>query len=238
MKKLVLLFFILALFNNCSIAKKEKSATIFMDDFSKGLTTAWTIENHTFENNLAHFSPANVKIVDDKLLLSLNKTSYKGKNYAGAEIRSKMQYLYGRFEARMKSAAALGCITAFFLYQPTGQNNHEIDVEISGKFPNTVTLNHWIDKRSHVKDMEMPFDTTTDFHDYTIIWEPKKITWQVDGEIIYTSTTAVPNRPMHVVFNLWATKSTKWAGDIGAAKLPATVFIDHVKFYPYQHLKQ
>ncbi|MFD0939975.1 glycoside hydrolase family 16 protein [Pedobacter boryungensis] len=204
----------------------------FVDDFTTDLKTNWTIENHTFENNLAYFSAKNVAIKNDELVLSLKKEKIHKKEYSAAEIRSKKEYLYGRFEARIKATDALGCITAFFLYQ-ADEENQEIDFEISGKSPNEITLNNWIDKTSHDKLIRLNFNTTKEFHDYAIIWSPNEIKWEIDGKIVHSTTTAIPNKAMQVVFNLWVTKSVNWGGKIEEATLPAKAYIDKVHFYPY-----
>ncbi|MBB2146565.1 family 16 glycosylhydrolase [Pedobacter sp. LMG 31464] len=233
MSKKILLYslLILPLISGCGVLSKMTKET-FTDDFTKGLKTNWTIENHTFENNLAHFSPANVVTENGELVLSLTNEKFHKKEYTAAEIRSKRAYLYGRFEARIKASDALGCITAFFLYQPA-ENNQEIDFEISGKSPNEITLNNWIDKTSHDKVIALDFNTTAAFHDYAIIWNPNEIKWEIDGKIVHSTTTAIPNKAMHIVFNLWATKSVNWGGNIEEATLPTKAYIDKVQFYPY-----
>jgi len=233
MRKIFLLYGLLPLLivSGCSTVSKMTKET-FIDNFTSDLNANWTVENHTFENNLAHFSAKNVAIKKDELVLSLTKEKFHKKEYTAAEIRSKKEYLYGRFEARIKATDALGCITAFFLYQPAG-DNQEIDFEISGKSPTEITLNNWIDKTSHDKLIPLDFNTTAAFHDYAIIWSPHEIKWEIDGKIVHSTTTAIPNKPMHVIFNLWATKSVNWGGNIEQATLPTKVYIDKVQFYPY-----
>ena len=144
-------------------------------------------------------------------------------------------FLYGRFEAKMKASDALGCITAFFLYRPNASQFTEIDFEISGKSPKVITLNHWVDKRSHDKEIPLTFDTSKEFHTYTIDWKPNSITWEIDGKIVHSTTTAVPNKPMQVIFNLWATKSEKWAGSIKNGKLPTFAYVNSFKYTPYKN---
>ncbi len=234
MVKRSLFLFCLIILLSCKVTRHNLQQSTFSTDFSNGLGEDWTVESHTFENNLANFSTANIAVQDQQLMLTLNKVENETKAYSGAEIRSKKKYLYGQFQARLKATQTLGCITAFFLYEPAGKTNQEIDFEISGKYPNRITLNHWIDKKSHDKDVDLSFNTTTAFHDYTIIWLPGKITWLVDGVVVHTTKEAVPDRPMQVIFNLWATKSEKWAGKITSAKLPAFAYVEKVKFEPYK----
>ena len=226
---------LIVFFLGCATSKKSQQKTELTSHFNNRYDTDWYAENHTFENNLAHFSDNNTYIKSESLVLELNNNQHQGKNYTAAELRSKKMFLYGRFEVRLKASDALGCITAFFLYRPNAAHNTEIDFEISGKYPKVITLNHWVDKRSHDNDVPLNFDSTKDFHSYVIHWKPNLIEWEVDGQIIHRTTTAVPNKAMQVVFNLWATKSIKWAGSIKDAKLPTFAKIDWFKYTPYKN---
>lgn len=215
--------------------KERIRKTAFEERFSSGYRQNWVAQDHSFENNMAQFSAKQIAVKDGFLILKLSEKSTSGKKYFGAELRSKQKFLYGRFHVRMKAAAAEGLITAFFLYLPNSLNNTEIDVEISGKYPNRVTLNHWVNAKSNDVDIDLPFNTTTDFHDYVVIWEPNKLSWQIDGKEIYTTNTAIPNKAMPMIFNLWASKSVSWAGQVNVAQLPATAMIDFVHYYPYNN---
>lgn len=219
----------------CKAQKELRQKTAFEETFSDGYTKNWQAENHTFENNLAHFSDKNISATNNQIVLSLNSQKHREKDYTAAELRTKKMFLYGRFEAEMKASDALGCITAFFLYRPNASQFTEIDFEISGKFPKAITINHWVDKRSHNKEIDLTFDTSKDFHTYVIDWQPNIITWEIDGKIVHSTTTAVPNKPMQVIFNLWATKSKKWAGSIKDGKLPTFAYVNSFKYTPYKN---
>jgi len=228
-------FLLLSIFLlGCATTQKVQQKTELTTDFNHRYDVDWYAENHTFENNLAHFSDHNARVENGSLVLELNGNEHQGKDYTAAELRTKKMFLYGRFEARIKASDALGCITAFFLYRPNTSHNTEIDFEISGKYPKVITLNHWVDKRSHDKDIPLDFDSSQDFHTYVIHWKPNLIEWEIDGKIIHRTTTAVPNKAMQVIFNLWATKSIKWAGSIKDAKLPTFAQIDWFKYTPYK----
>ena len=231
--RLLYIIITVMLFSSCSTTRNLMQRKAFTDDFSEGYDTNWYAENHTFENNLAHFSESNVKLVKRNVELSLTNIKRNEKNYTGAEFRTRKMFLYGRFEARLKASDALGVITAFFLYRPSTVQNTEIDFEISGKYPEVMTLNHWVDRKSHDIDIPLSFDTSKDFHTYVIHWRRNSIEWEIDGKIIHRTTTAVPNKAMQVIFNLWATKSIKWAGEIKDAKLPTFAYLDYFKYTPY-----
>ncbi len=219
--------------SSCKMRSELRQRTAFEDHFETSYDKNWYAETHTFANNLAHFSEDNVNLKDGKVVFTLNRVKHKERNYTGAEFRTRKYFLYGKFEARLKASDALGCITAFFLYRPRAEQNTEIDFEISGKYPSVMTINHWVDRKSHDKDIPLSFNTAKDYHTYTIHWKPDSIAWEIDGKIIHRTTTAVPNQPMQVIFNLWATKSVKWAGEIKDAKLPTFASLDYFKYTPY-----
>mgnify|MGYP003583040042 FL=1 len=228
---------VLALFTlllSCKTQHEAGQKTTFEENFSDGYHEHWQAENHTFGNNLAHFSEQNVSVQQQQLALTLNKQKQHEKAYTAAELRTKKMFLYGRFEAKLKASDALGCITAFFLYRPNAAHNTEIDFEISGKYPKVITTNHWVDRRSHDKETPLDFDSTKDFHTYVIYWEPNRIVWEIDGKVVRSTTTAVPDKPMQVIFNLWATKSENWAGSIKHAKLPTFAYVNSFKYTPYK----
>ncbi|MNK25862.1 Beta-glucanase precursor [compost metagenome] len=227
---LALIFFSLSCKTQNELRQKGPFEENFLNDYHKN----WYAENHTFENNLAHFSENNVNTANGNVVLALNSNKHHEKNYTAAELRTKKMFLYGRFEAKLKAADALGCITAFFLYRPNATHNTEIDFEISGKFPKVITLNHWVDRRSHDKEIALNFDATQDFHTYVIDWKPNSIVWEVDGKVIHHTATAIPEKPMQVIFNLWATKSVSWAGSVKNAKLPTFAYVNSFKYTPYK----
>jgi endo-1,3-1,4-beta-glycanase ExoK len=229
--KIYVLMVFMAVNIGCSTQRQKIT---FHEDFNGTLADSWTIENHTFENNLAQFVSRNAKVENHKLVLTLTDQKAAGKNFSGAEVRTNRQFLFGKFTARLKASSAEGCISAFFLYQPNTNKNHEIDIEISGKYPTKLSLNHWVNNQSNNEDFEMPFNTSQGFHNYEIDWQPKKITWRVDGTVVYTTTHSIPKKPMQLIFNLWATKSVKWAGEIKNAKLPAKFEIETFNFVPYK----
>ena len=68
-----------------------------------------------------------------------------GQKYYGGELRTKESFLYGRFEARIKSAQGDGLVSSFFTYQDELINGghiwNEIDIEILGRWDNIVSMN-------------------------------------------------------------------------------------------------
>ena len=68
------------------------------------------------------------------------------KDFSGAELYTLKEVQYGKFEARMKMAAASGTVSSMFLYQngseiADGRPWVEVDIEVLGKNPNSFQSN-------------------------------------------------------------------------------------------------
>lgn len=79
----------IALFLGCATSQKLQQKTELTTSFDNRYDVDWYAENHTFENNLAHFSDNNVHVESANLVLELNRNKHQGKDYTGAELRSK-----------------------------------------------------------------------------------------------------------------------------------------------------
>ena len=65
-------------------------------------------------------------------------------NYRGAELRTKDDFLYGKFEVRFKPAQGDGLVSSFFTYNTDYGNTpwNEIDIELLGRYDNVLSLIH------------------------------------------------------------------------------------------------
>ena len=92
--------------------KKSEFQLSWSDDFNVFDKERWSKADWTFDVNIARFSEDNVTIDDGHLVLTLKKeetVDADGENprsYTGGEIYSTEVVKYGRFEMRMKAAAA------------------------------------------------------------------------------------------------------------------------------------
>lgn len=180
--------------------------------------------------------PENVTFDDGVMTLHLNNTPSHGKDYSGAEYRTKKRFPYGTFEVRMKAAKGDGMVSSFFTY--TGPSNNdpwdEIDFEVLGKDTTKVQLNYYVNGQGgHEKLIDLGFDASEDFHVYTFKWTKGKIEWYVDGKLVHTAKgSGLPTHPQQIMVNLWPgigvdswLKPFKYTGE-------KTASYDYIKYTP------
>jgi hypothetical protein len=119
----------------------------------------------------------------------------------------------------------------------------EIDIELVTNVlqpgsPLQVQLNRYVNQphdAGHGGLIALPagFDPLA-VHDWTIRWSLTQIDYLVDGVLLRTETTFVPQRPMHVNVNAWG-PSAGWSAAFDASLQPVNTleanerFVAHVK---------
>ncbi|MCB9988454.1 MAG: family 16 glycosylhydrolase [Rhodospirillales bacterium] len=166
------------------------------------------------------------------------------REYGCAEIQTRKMFGYGRYEARMRTAAGSGLNTAFFTFTgpPHGNPVHdEIDFEFLGKEPGKVEVNyHRKGKNMGPFTVTLGFDASADFHDYAFEWMPDKIRWYADGRQIFETPDGadIPDNPGRLYFSLWSgtKKASDWLGRFHY-KGPVNADVAWVKFTPMDALE-
>lgn len=190
--------------------------------------------------------PASSAVLIESSSSAVVPTSYA---YYGAELSGKDQFLYGRFEARMKMVSIPGSVSSMFLYYDDSWMKkeyvwNEIDIEVLGKGgtmwqSNIITREGDPSIRSNTTSESKPlhefgFDATQDFHLYAIVWTPEYVAWEIDSVEVRRDTLGI-ERGTHadkdqvafltekqsLRFNLWASKSQAWVGKFTGDELAA-----------------
>lgn len=242
---------------------------IWSDDFNgKTLdTTKWNYELHEpgwVNNELQSYvrSSKNIYLDDGNLIIQPIKTvdEKTGKvSYTSGRIntQNKMDFKYGKVEVKAKLPKGQGIWPAIWM-MPTNESLYggwpkcgEIDiVEMLGHEPNKVyqTL-HYANSSTDVQSQGSKILTTGDFssdyHIFSVEWNPDSISFFVDGELTktvnkwYTGTEGIGNitypapfdQEFYVILNVAV--GGNWPGnpDETTNFAEAKMFVDYVKVY-------
>jgi beta-glucanase (GH16 family) len=187
-------------------------------------STSWNVVHmpDPFNQELQYYtdradsSPgANVFVEHGVLTIEARREDYAHRRYTSARIntKGKREFLYGRFEARMRLPAETGMWPAFWLL---GANIDdvgwpacgEIDiVEGKGRMPD------WTSGALHrgpepgrnlitAAEYRLPVgDFHTEWHVFAVEWESEQIRWYVDDVLYQTVDTPVDVEPAYWPFD-------------------------------------
>jgi endo-1,3-1,4-beta-glycanase ExoK len=232
---------------------------LFRDDFDSLDTTRWQLMTHSWDTNLALFSSESVTVSDGLMTLTLLDApagtvddTGRAKQFLGAEVRSTATVEYGRVRARARLASGSAVVSSLVtIYTPWPADDwNEFDIEYLGKEPERVQLNAMVytgvppeePVTTSVTPTQFPelvdlgFDASADFHEYTIEWTPESARFLVDGVLLRTWTERLDlvGLPQNVLLTIWASSSSEWAGPVTAQTSGASAVYDWVEVDAYQ----
>lgn len=230
--------------------KESEFKDVIVCKFSnkKSWLSDWALLNETFPSNLAFFRPDNFTVADGQAQIRIEKSSNSIRDYSSASFSSQKRFLYGQFTARLKCPKLPGIVTGVFLHRNSPL--HEIDIEILGKDPTKMLTNVYYNPgvdgtkydygyRGTPILIELGFDASEDFHDYSIVWTETSIKWVVDGQILHERAswdpTPIPNLEMRFFVNCWPSNSTELAGELRDAELPVSCSIQEMSVRSLQN---
>ncbi|KAG8903471.1 hypothetical protein FRB99_003249 [Tulasnella sp. 403] len=162
-----------------------------------------TLHDFVIDSGVAFISPNN------ELVLTL------AQNNNGTRVSSTRYAHYGTITATLKTARSAGVVNAFITMSDV---RDEIDWEWPGAKTTQAQSNYFflgqIPSTTNGKTHDGLTDTFSNFHDYTIDWQPDSLTWSIDGNPVRTlnkadtlskdgSYYAYPTTPARVQLSIW-----------------------------------
>lgn len=192
-------------------------------------------------------APENIKVENGLLVITGREDSIAFSDYTSAKIKTegKVDFRYGRFEARMRLPQGQGVWPAFWML-PTESiygiwpRSGEMDIiEMIGSNPGqavgTVHTGMPYDYDSGYYDLSAGQVLADNFHVFAMEWEPDSITWFIDGIQYHqlTPSDIAPWAPFQEDFYLIINLALggNWPGDVDPAVLPQTLEVDYVRVY-------
>lgn len=215
---------------------------LFKDDLVQLEPTRWLLRNDTFPGNLGLFRPTSVTAEETGgVSLAVAKENLGVRNFSAAAISSRIDFLFGRFEATLQASDVPGVVTGFFLYRDSPRQ--EIDVEIIGSRPTELLVNVFYNPgadgakfdygyRGTPAVIPLGFDASKAFHTFEIEWNPGEIRWFVDKKLVHRrvtwNPTPIPHLPMTLHVNTWPARSREFAGRLAVHRLPAATKVARI----------
>lgn len=223
----------------------------FRDDFNGNSvdTSVWQIATWPEQGGATGTSRCYVK--DGYLnLVFIYDPSASPYKYLCSAIQTRKEFLFGKWEARLKTSEVPGVLNSMFTidWDNTGTRGsggdgtkQEIDIEFLTKYKTRV---HYAVHAKGRKSFETNPDVNTvdhsaGFHVYAINITPDYIEWSVDGKVLkkyqYSNGDIAITSPYQMKLNSWS--STKWIEGPPVANKKCVYQIDWIQFTPFAHMK-
>ena len=203
-------------------------------------------------NELEYYTDgANTDVSGGTLKIIAKKEAFSGASYTSTRMvtKGKGDFLYGRFEARMKLPTGKGTWPAFWML-PTDfaygdwPKSGEIDImEHVGFDPNVVHISThcaaYYFKIGNQKSSKLKVPTaTSEFHKYRVDWTPYSVRGFIDDVQIFEFTNqnngsaSWPfDKRFHLILNIAVGGDWGGAQGIDNTAFPSTMEVDYVRVY-------
>ncbi|KAF9111664.1 hypothetical protein BGX27_004605 [Mortierella sp. AM989] len=150
----------------------------------------------------------------------------------GEMIHKQANLTYGTYSIDMIASNVLGQVTSFFLI---ANGDTEIDIELTGLNNSVGWMNIWHEGKQNPISVDLPFDTSQDWHKYSFDWFSDHIVWYVDDNVVLNRSDIATTTPDKVnyklVINSWTQVQPEvnidWAGIFS---YPADGRVPHARY--------
>jgi len=159
-------------------------------------------------------------------------------NYVSGLLTSydSFKFVSGYAEFGAKLPKGSGLWPAFWLLNGYYVDQQpEIDImEFRGENPNEIIHSYHFTNDEGIQENEstttVGVDFTEEYHAYGVHWQPGKIDWYIDGELVHTITgERVSSQVMYIILNLAV--GGNFVGEVDEGALPADYSIDYVRVW-------
>lgn len=165
--------------------------------------------------------------------------------YKTASVKSKEEFVYGRFTTSFLAPNRNGTCTSLFTYWSspdwTIEEWNELDIEIvpSKKWPfssNIIGANKSFD-HLYIPDFQPNPDGEELFNEYVLEWTPDYIAWSANGQelrrVTGTESVRFQNKPQKVTLNFWSPTYGGWGDNFTDEGMPWYAKFDYVEVETY-----
>lgn len=225
-----------ALLAALALAAPAVASDSFFDDFDQLDPLRWRISDGWANGRHQNCTWTQDRVQQDAGILTFTLAHAPNalRDYECGEIFTRDRFGHGTYEARLKTGVGSGMNAAFFTYiGPThGEPHHEIDFEVLTRNPYRVSLNTYVDGEPQNGAVAwVAGGAHRGFHHFAFVWEPDRIRWYVDGNLVHQATETLPSRRQKIYFSLWGTDVlTRWMGDFEYPGTPVQMEVDWVAY--------
>jgi beta-glucanase (GH16 family) len=210
---------------------------VWEDEFDKPALNmeCWTKvdRRNNFNGELQYYAPSNVYVKDGMLYLEARDEKKDGKRYTSGMVQTadKLDFHFGRFEARVSLPVGKGLFPAYWLI--AYEDGCEIDIlEMIGSEPNLIYgVNHYMRGKTLCKNVGQTIvEDPEAFHVYAAEWDRESILWFVDGTLFHSTKRGVPDEKMFLILTLAV--GGVWPGAPNKHTVfPSRMAVDYVRYY-------
>ncbi|HOV69501.1 MAG TPA: glycoside hydrolase family 16 protein, partial [Clostridia bacterium] len=164
------------------------------------------------DKKLQYYCPENVTLTENGIIIVTKMETRKTKSYTSGMVTSKKAYLYGRFSFQIKVSEGRGIFPAIWLLPAEDKTFPEIDIfEMIGSYPQDFygVIHYW-ESNSHKRKYFCKKVEKKEQYEVGLEWAPDKLSWYIDGELVFSTDKGVPNEPMYLIIN--QAVGGDWAG--------------------------